>query len=969
MRGLLPLAAALLILPLASLATEPPPGFAPGQIVPGPSIHQREAEAHALLPLPAGPTYPLVYTVAPEAGGEAEPRAEALTRTVYGFMPDWVVSDLTHVQWDKISHVAYFSVTMNPDGSITNLTGSYAWPSGSYVQALRSTAHANGVKVTLAATLFNSSDISTLLSSSTYRQNAVNNLRAQVLAGSADGVNIDFEGVPVAQKANLVTFMTALTSAFHSSIPGSHVSIDTPAVDWSGAFDYDQLAINCDGLFIMGYDYYWSGSSTAGPCAPLNSSTTWGTYCEAWTVSDYMTYGGSSNRDKFILGVPYYGYEYPTSSTSVPSGTTGSGTSKVYDTAKANAATHGRNWNASGQVPYYVYSSPSPHECFYDDDESLGLKWDLVNSQDLGGTGMWAMNYDTRDDLLWAKLQEKFGVPSGDLTGKKICLDPGHGGSDPGAVGPTGLQEKAVNLGTSLLLRDALQAKGATVYMTRTTDVDVSLSARTTYANSIPADRFESVHHNSSGTPSANYTGVHVYDDGTGTCPASTNSKDMAAKTALRLDAALNIGVVSTNCGIYGVHGDDFYVLHHTSMPAMLAEGSFISNPAEEALLYTDARRCTIAGAIAKGIEDHYAVSASDPPCASGTCGTPIAITTFPYTDSNTTTGKSANLNGYSCPPISGSEAGPEVIYQFTLKLAGSFTASVSDGSSVDVDPHLLSSCSPSACIIRDDNGFTTFLQPGTYTLVCDTWTSSGGTQYPGAYTLSASFATDTTAPAVPESLKWSKANARWQWDAASLDRLGNAETMGYYQMWKATNPTQAYSLVQDHIVATYLTDSSTPSAGVCWYYQLHAVDAAGNRDNPHLDSTQAYTQASYSGTWTQGSNADCMGGSGQYKYASTATTPTATATWTISPEESGTYAVYARFVAGTSNRTTIRYTVSDMDGSTTTNVDQTTNNCVWISLGSHALRSGQYYTVVLDNQATTGKVVLADAARWTKAP
>lgn len=945
-------------------ATVPPEPIKFNEIPP--SIHQIELEYYKRIEIKE-PEYPLLYSLKEEEWCELlEERSENLSKTIFGFMPYWVVNDLTTIRWDLLTHIAYFGVELNEYG---NVVDAHNWPNGSYVQALINTAHSNGVKVVLTAILFDSNEISTLLSSSTYRQNAINNLLALVQQGNGDGVCIDFEGVPYAQKANLVTFMTSLKNTFHNWKGDSHVSICTPAVDWAGAFDYDQLAINSDGLFIMAYDYYWKGSSTAGPVSPHSSSTRWGTYSVQWTINDYITYGGSENKNKFIVGLPFYGYEWPTSSTTVPSSTTGYGVARTYDAAKTNAQIYGRQWDSYGSVPYYVISA-GPNQCFYDDGESLGLKWDLVINQDLGGTGMWALNYNKTDSIIWSVIESKFASqPQEDLDGIKIGIDPGHGGSDPGAVGPTGLTEKEVNLAGSLFLRDALLARGASVYMTRTTDVYVTLTARSSYFNSIPVDRAESYHHNASGTPSVNYTGVHIYwTDTLGCNAASYNSRDMASKTALRLDQALNIGVVSSNCSppIYGVHGDNFHMVRETTMPAMLTEASFISNPTEESLLYTDARRCLIAGAIAKGIEAHYGVNESDPPCALGTCGNPIVISSFPFTDQNSTLGRSELIDGYSCPPSSGSEAGPEVVYAFSIDLAGKLTATVTDGSGVDIDIHLLNSCNPSTCIVRNDTTFTIFLQPGTYYLICDTWTSFSGTKYPGPYTLSVTFTPDTIAPASVNDLKW--LNNRWEWSAVTLDRLGNSETMGYYQMWRATDlSTWNFTLLQDRITNTYLEDNSTPPSEGCYYYYLHAIDAAGNRDNPHLDVVKLYNDAIYNGSWSNGSSADCIGGMGNYKFASTSSTPTATATWYFEPEESGLYELFVRFVASTYNRTTVRYTVNHLKGSSVNLVDQTTNNCQWVSLGNYTLKAGTSYSVVLDNQATLSKVVIAEGIKWAK--
>jgi len=415
---LLTLAAAMLPFAASAQTADAPPE----EFVPRPSIHEREWREHLGQKLPE-PEEPASSQAVPELYRSATP--EALTRTVFGFMVNWRVTDLSHVQWNLLSHVAYFSVTLNSDGSITNLSGSYAWPSGSYVSALRSAARANGVKIVLCANNFTGSSISTLLSSATNRQNAINNLKALV-QGYGDGVNIDFENVPASQKANFVTFMTSLASAFHTAIPGSHVSACTPAVDWSSAWDYNQLATNIDGLFIMAYDYHWTSGPDAGPVSPL---TGWGTYNVTWTVNDYLAKVSTSNRSKLILGVPYYGDEWPTASTSVPSSTTGVGTSYIYSTARATATTYGRRWDAASQTPYYVYNSGGAHQGWYDDAESLGYKWDLVNSKGLGGTGIWALNYDTGDTLLWNQLQAKFASVTQTCNSLTTVRSPSAGGS------------------------------------------------------------------------------------------------------------------------------------------------------------------------------------------------------------------------------------------------------------------------------------------------------------------------------------------------------------------------------------------------------------------------------------------------------------------------------------------------------------------------------------------------------------
>ncbi len=152
----------------------------------------------------------------------------------------------------------------------------------------------------------------------------------------------------------------------------------------------------------------------------------------------------------------------------------------------------------------------------------------------------------------------------------KICIDPGHGGSDPGAVG-CGLLEKDVNLDTGLRLRDLLDADdNFTVIMTRSSDVYVALLSRSSYANSNNADRFVSIHSNAAASDSA--TGIETY------CarnPSST-TRDMRDKIQQEMVAAWPLAD-------RGGKEADFSVLVNTSMPASLTELAFINNCAVDA--------------------------------------------------------------------------------------------------------------------------------------------------------------------------------------------------------------------------------------------------------------------------------------------------------------------------------------------------------------------------------------------------
>lgn len=190
---------------------------------------------------------------------------------------------------------------------------------------------------------------------------------------------------------------------------------------------------------------------------------------------------------------------------------------------------------------------------------------------------------------------------SGGLKGKIITLDPGHGGSDPGAVGAEGTKEKNITLAIAEKLEELLKKSGAKVYMTRTTDKDVygpyasdvdELQARVNVAEKYDSDLFISLHINSS---------VNKKIGGFSTFYYPKTSQDLKIAKAIQDQLTSNFGVDDL-----GVREANFYVIKRSSMPATLLEMCFISNPKEEKLMNSKWFQNKTAKLIAEGIEDYF---------------------------------------------------------------------------------------------------------------------------------------------------------------------------------------------------------------------------------------------------------------------------------------------------------------------------------------------------------------------------
>ena len=190
------------------------------------------------------------------------------------------------------------------------------------------------------------------------------------------------------------------------------------------------------------------------------------------------------------------------------------------------------------------------------------------------------------------------------LSGKIIVIDPGHGGNDAGAIGPTGVMEKNVTLKVALELRKLLEAEGATVIMTRDSDTTVSvkgakasdieeLGARCDVANRAGAHIFLSIHADSFTRPEARGTTGYYYSKGSG---AGQKLAD-----CIRRNLVEQLGTPSR-----GTQPCNFYVVKHTDMPATLIELGFISNKDEEKLLDSKEGVQKAAQGIFDGIEDYF---------------------------------------------------------------------------------------------------------------------------------------------------------------------------------------------------------------------------------------------------------------------------------------------------------------------------------------------------------------------------
>jgi N-acetylmuramoyl-L-alanine amidase CwlD len=175
--------------------------------------------------------------------------------------------------------------------------------------------------------------------------------------------------------------------------------------------------------------------------------------------------------------------------------------------------------------------------------------------------------------------------------GRIIVVNPGHGGSDPGAKSLSGRFEKEFTLDTALRLNRLLSDRGATVLMTRDTDSDASLKETVKFANHNRADIFISVHYNAFEKNNLSGTETYYYNE---------NSKDLAGVIHGKM-------IEKLGRADRGLRRVEFYVVKNTEMPSVLTEAAYLTNPDEEQLILSEGFRQQVAEAIFEGVREYLA--------------------------------------------------------------------------------------------------------------------------------------------------------------------------------------------------------------------------------------------------------------------------------------------------------------------------------------------------------------------------
>ena len=344
---------------------------------------------------PPGRAAQIGASPATTAGPTPTPSPPIPGHEVYGFVPYWEMDKgiAAHLATIDLTTVALFSVTHGRTGALATGERGYRAIDGAVGRQIVREAHDRRVRVELVYTSFGKAKNAAFFGDLAIQDRAIGELVALVDHAGVDGINVDVEQMDPGLVPAYGLFVGRLRDAVRAAHPAHQVSVAATGGEGGAAMALAASLAGADRIFLMGYDYHWSGSGP-GASAPLSrrdeNPKTLG-----WSLDLYRDIGVPVDRT--VLGLPLYGMSWPVASPQIGAHQTGPGaiwiprqhlgvlaggpSKTTYDPLESVAflsVPNGSTWKA----------------IYFDSPDSLTPKLALADERGLAGAGFWAVGYE-----------------------------------------------------------------------------------------------------------------------------------------------------------------------------------------------------------------------------------------------------------------------------------------------------------------------------------------------------------------------------------------------------------------------------------------------------------------------------------------------------------------------------------------------------------------------------------------------
>lgn len=350
-----------------------------------------------------------------------------MTKQTVAFMPYWRVVDAHFAQMDLLSEINYFSLAVASDGNFIKVTGNQTDPgwlgwSSTPVKDLIAKTQITGGKFTVTIFTQKNKIIETLLANPKAQQSLIDNTLSEIKSRHLQGVVVDFEYDGHPDDATITAFTAFakdLSSQLHLYNAQATLSITLPPLAGreKGLFDLTALKNIADRFIGMSYDYYTPSSDIAGPVAPMNGFKDNKFFFDVTTT--YEDYLKVLPKEKILMGVPYYGYDWTVTdgkkiqSPTYPPGDPNNYTA-ILSYARMREDTDLKEnqcqWDSIAEEKWcwYTDSKNIDHQVWFDNNQAISAKYDYAKNQNFAGVAIWTLGYDKNYPDLWDIMSKTF---------------------------------------------------------------------------------------------------------------------------------------------------------------------------------------------------------------------------------------------------------------------------------------------------------------------------------------------------------------------------------------------------------------------------------------------------------------------------------------------------------------------------------------------------------------------------------
>ena len=344
-------------------------------------------------------------------------------RQVIGFVPYWNINQNLEIDFDVIDQLIYFNLMVDINGdTVTHGDEGGGWfmYHNPALDSWLKKAKEKNKKTLLCIASFDAEVMFQIAEDEKKQDRVIKTIINGIKEKGFDGVDIDFEYFEQYHHQefgdNFNKFLSRLRKELDKIDEELILSVDIypKAIIENHPYELKEMNEIIDQLIIMAYDFTQSGSYNAGPVAPINTDPSLNeeirdNYSIMQTLESAK---GKIDKEKLVLGIPLYGYKWRTYDEKHRSGTfPGIGTMVKYDDMKQLIEEKDLviNWDPLAQSPWVVYQEGwGFSQIYFENIESLKLKFNLVKKYQLKGIAFWALGYENREEEIWDYLTKSF---------------------------------------------------------------------------------------------------------------------------------------------------------------------------------------------------------------------------------------------------------------------------------------------------------------------------------------------------------------------------------------------------------------------------------------------------------------------------------------------------------------------------------------------------------------------------------